>query len=410
MLSCELLAILIALIIAISKGMVRVSGTSPPKSVKTNVATILRNTDGVEEIRVTKAGSDTTGDGSRTKPYLTVNHANSVASEFAHIHVESGNYDEEADISVDGVVLIMHKGAIIDTTTNGGTSLTLSGDNVRLVGVKLDYSGVGPTTNILRITGDFCDIGEVNLENNSGQVVTHMINVVSGAARAKIDVFYVNGMGDATNGIATVENETIISTGGIVNVTNGIVLDGDYAKLKDISILATTGLMITGDHNRARGMTFNCTTDVNNTGTGNVVERPEDIPRWGTPVNATSAQPSDNAGTVSYPINLTVTKESKIHIHVRITGVPTNDTLTLALQIKQDGTNWINLALFTAVGGVLAMEGIPAGYEVLALTQPQMYLETFINSSTDFRLSLVQVGSADAVGEITYTYNTLEKQ
>jgi hypothetical protein len=124
---------------------------------------------------------------------------------------------------------------------------------------------------------------------------------------------------------------------------------------------------------------------------------------FGTAVNATSAQPSDNAGTVSYPINLTVTKESLIHIYVDHSSKPANDTMNSKLQVKIDGTNWDTVAQITSIAGATVGTG-----EFVNMINDVAHCELFINSSTDFRLALDQTGGADGVGTIYYTYNTRE--
>jgi len=419
MLSCELLAILIALIIAISKGMVKTSSTSPSKSVRDNVALTLRKVDGVEDIRVTKAGNDSPGNGSRDHPYLTITYAISVASEFARIFADSGNYDEEVDVNVGSVRLIMHDDTIIDTTTNGGTSLTVSAKNVIVKGGEVDYSGAGATTNLVNLTGDFTKLINVHLQNTSGQTVTNMIKI--GYYRNhEINLCSVSG-NNATYGIDSDGTGGLFLHNYIANSTNGIRFSDDSNKTIMNTYETTTGLtyQVGSDNNLSYGDIFNCTTDVSNAGVGNIVVKAEylegikDIPRWGTPVNAGTAQPPDNAGTVSYPINLTVTKESQIFMTIEVLVSPGTDTMTIETQYKADGTNWQPISTIASSGGTTTLDGRVVYYVTPGTTTRAVIVlpPLFINSSTGYRVALSQAAGngGDPAGTIGYTYNTLEK-
>ena len=140
-----------------------------------------------------------------------------------------------------------------------------------------------------------------------------------------------------------------------------------------------------------------------------ILQKIDQKPEWGTPVNANLANPFDNNGTVTYPINLVLTKEGEISGSIYFSTIPATDAMVVMLQMKVDGTNWETVASCSATGGVITIGEWPGFGAGDALTTTSLIFNVpHINSSTGFRLALVQTGASDPEGQIDYTYNTLE--
>ncbi len=333
MLSCELL-ILIVLIIAILKGMVRASATSPSKIVKTHVASILRKVDGAETIRVSKAGNDSDGDGSRDDPYLTINHAISMASELARIFIGGGNYDEQVDVNVDGVTLIGHGNVIIDTTTNGGTSLTLSGDNITVIGCKVDYGGGTATTNLVNITGETCILVNVRLYNGGAQTITYGININNlDYGQTQVVNTYIRGSTAFTIAVRVAGDKTLIEDCKISGALTAIDVESDGNRfINNFYFGVTTGIHFwaAATYNVSFLDTFQCTTDVFNEGAGNIVLPPGSQHKLGIKVTKTQTFVNSPGGTITL---FTVTGR----VVVKIIATCTQDVESAAAGVLEVG-------------------------------------------------------------------------
>ena len=127
------------------------------------------------DVYVSKTGSDTIGDGTSTKPYLTIQKAASVVAAGQTVHVSVGTYNERVTVSTahsgttsshvtfiaDGAVVVS-QGFVVDSNYTD-----LKGFEVT-PGVTGQYNSTGQ----IHVTGDYNTVSDVNIHDTvSGSAV-----------------------------------------------------------------------------------------------------------------------------------------------------------------------------------------------------------------------------------------------
>lgn len=126
----------------------------------------------------------------------------------------------------------------------------------------------------------------------------------------------------------------------------------------------------------------------------------DEKPEFAAKVNG-SDNPTDNFGTVTYPVNLTITKPGLVDIYILSTDIPVNDSMSLKVQLKPDETNWLNLSEITWTAGLTAITGIG---DLNGDSDFVLIKGIPVDSGNDLRFALNQVGGADAVGTASWHY------